>query len=460
MDERRRILITGASGNVGAGVLRELLRQEPDADLVGVCRRPPTHGRIYESVQWCPVDLSAPDATTRLTAAMRGVDVVVHLALAVQPVDDEDYLYRANVVGTQAVLDAMVATGVGHLVYASSLGIYAPSGSAVPVPEMWSTSGQSTSTYSRHKVVVEGLLDAFERDHPDTVVSRFRPTVVVQRHAAFEIRALYLGPLIPRAALEVLRRRALPLLPLPDGLALQFVHADDVGDAVVRLMRRRARGSFNIAADALHGAALAGLVGARPVRVNRRWMRSAIVALHRLRVVAVTPGWYDVATRSPVMDTSKARDELGWQPARTSTGAARELIEGLADGATGTSPALGASDGALSDSRTPAERVHDMSLLLWCVMAATGARRRRRPGLLYGSVVAANLVSGTPAALERVRARRRDPVAVLAPLAVGAAVLASVRGGWPSAATAAVLGVLGIAERRRTTESVIGEVQP
>ena len=455
MEQRRRILITGASGNVGAGVLRELARQEPDADLIGVCRRPPTHGQIYESVHWCPVDLSAPDATTRLITAMRGVDVVIHLALAVRPVDDEDYLYRANVVGTQAVLEALATTGVRHLVYASSLGIYAPSGSAVPVPETWSTAGQSTSIYSRHKVIVEGLLDAFERDHPDTVISRFRPTVVVQRHAAFEIRALYLGPLIPRAALEVLRRRELPLLPLPDGLAVQFVHADDVGDAVIRLMRRRVRGSFNIAADALHGAALAGLVGARPVRVAPRWMRWGVVALHRLRIVAVTPGWYDVATRSPVMDTSKARDELGWQPATTSTDAARALIEGLADGATGTSPALGASDGAASSSRTPLEQVHDASLLLWCVMAAARARRARRPGVLYGSVVAANLLSGTPAPLPRRRLGRRDPVAVLAPFAVGAAVLSSVRGGRPSMVATALLGVLGIAERRRTT----GEVQ-
>ncbi|KGI66459.1 NAD-dependent epimerase/dehydratase family protein [Mycolicibacterium rufum] len=459
MDQRRRILITGASGNVGAGVLRELARQEPDAELIGVCRRPPTHGTLYQAVQWCPVDLSAPDAAARLTAAMRDVDVVVHLALAVQPVDDEDYLYRANVVGTQAVLTAMAATGVHHLVYASSLGIYAPSGSTTPVPETWSTTGQATSTYSRHKVIVEGLLDEFERTHPDAIVARFRPTVVVQRHAAFEIRALYLGPLIPRAVLEVLRRRKLPVLPLPDGLALQFVHADDVGDAVVRLIRRRARGSFNIAADPLHVAALAGLVGARPVRVDPGWMRSAVVALHRLRVVAVTPGWYDVATRSPVMDTAKARDDLGWQPVRTSTDAARELIEGLANGATGTSPALGATDGAPTDTTTPVERVHDATLLAWCAMAAARARRRRRPGLLYGSVVAANLLAGTPAALDRVRERRRDPVAVLAPLAVGAAVLTSARGGWPSAATAAALGVLGIAERRRNDAHGMGEAQ-
>jgi len=450
MDQRRRILVTGASGNVGAGVLRALGHLEPEADVIGVCRRPPTRGRIYESVRWCPVDLSAPDAAARLTDAMRGVDVVIHLALAVRPVDDEDYLYRVNVVGTQAVLQAMSATGVPTLVYASSLGIYAPSDSAAPVAESWPTTGQSTSVYSRHKVVAEGLLDDYEHTHPDVAIARFRPTVVVARHTAFEIRTLYLGPVIPRAALEVLRRRMLPVLPLPRGLALQFVHADDVGDAVVRLMRARARGSFNIAADPLPAPALAALVGARPVGVDPRWMRSAVVALHRMNVVAVTPGWYDVATRSPVMDTTRAREELGWRPLHTSADAARELITGLADGATGTSPALGASDAESGPASTQIlAQVHDATLLLWCATAAAGIGRRGRPGPLYAGVVAANLISGTPAALQRVRQRRRDPVAMLAPVAVAIAVLTTLRGGRPAAVSTAALGVLGFTERRR-----------
>jgi UDP-glucose 4-epimerase len=446
MDQRRRILVTGASGNVGAGVLRALQRTEPEAEVIGVCRRPPTRGQIYAPVRWCPVDLSAPDAAARLTDAMRGVDVVIHLALAVRPVDDEDYQYRVNVVGTQAVLQAMTATGVPTLVYASSLGIYAPSDSVTPVDESWPTTGQSTSVYSRHKVINEGLLDVYERDHPDVVVTRFRPTVVVARHAAFEIRSLYLGSVIPRAALEALRRRLLPILPLPRGLALQFVHADDVGDAVVRLMRTRVRGSFNIAADALPAPALAALVGARPVRVDPRWMRAAVVALHRLKVLAVTPGWYDVATRSPIMDTARARDELGWQPVHASADAAEELIAGLADGATGTSPALGAD----SDAGAPvSDRVHDASLAAWWALAVAGARRRRRPGPLYASVVVANLMSGTPAALARVRQRRRDPIALLAPAAVATALVASRRGGWPAAVSTTALGAIGFAERRR-----------
>ena len=260
MTEPRRIVVTGASGNVGAGVLRALARTVPDAEVVGVCRRPPTSGASYERVRWHSVDLSSPDAATALAPAMHDADVVIHLALAIQPPYDEDYLYRANVLGSQAVLDAMATAGVPQLVYASSLGIYA-AGARGPVTESWSTAGQSTSTYSKHKVMVEDLLDRFEAEHPDTAVSRFRPTVVVQRAAASEIQSLYIGPVVPRAALKLLRRKVLPILPLPRGLSLQFVHSDDVGDAVTRMMLRRVRGSFNVAADPLDSTALAALVG-------------------------------------------------------------------------------------------------------------------------------------------------------------------------------------------------------
>ncbi|MBB2993061.1 nucleoside-diphosphate-sugar epimerase [Mycolicibacterium iranicum] len=447
-EQRRRIVVTGASGNVGAGVLRALARHEPDAEVVGVCRRPPERTGIYEGVRWHSVDLSSADAAAQLGPALRDADVVIHLALAILPVDDEDYLYRANVLGTRALLDAMADAGVQHLVYASSLGIYAP-GPGRPVTEDWPTTGQESSTYSRHKVAVESMLDDVEAARPGMVVGRFRPTVVVQRDAAAEIRSLYLGPFVPRAALKLLQRRALPVLPLPNDLSLQFVHADDVGDAVVLLMQRRAQGSFNIASDVMDRNRLAGLVGARPVAVDPTMMRRAVVALHRLGVVAVTPGWYDVATRSPLMDTAKARRELGWSPTWPSTHAARELIDGLADGAVGGSAAMG-QNGQEAAAPRSVQRLHDATLLLWCATAIARAANPGRPGPLHAALIAMNLLSGIPAALARVRQRRRDPVALAAPPAVAAAVLASVRGGRPAAVATTVLGALGIAERRRT----------
>ncbi len=452
-----RIVVTGASGNVGTGVLRALAKQMPHATVIGVCRRPPDRGQVYERVQWHAVDLSSPTAAAEMEPALRGADVVVHLALAVQPVRDEDYLYRANVLGTQAVLDAMALAGTPQLVYASSLGVYAPGGTG-PVTEEWPDTGQTSSTYSRHKVIVERMLDGFVAQHPDVTVARFRPTVVVQRDAAWLIKSLYVGPLVPRAMFEVLRQRRLPVLPLPAGIALQFVHADDVGDLVIRLIERRATGSFNVAADVLDAAALADLVGARPVAVEPRLVRSVITTLNALRLIPLSPGWYDVATNTPLMDTSKARDQLDWAPTRSSTESAWELIGGMADAAVGTSAATGWTMTPRRSVRRIVDRTHDGSLLAWTALSAARALGMGRSRVPVAAAMAVNLVSGTPAALERLLARRRDPVALLAPVAVGAALLASLRGGWSPVAATVVLQLLNVAERRRSaTNTVVGE---
>jgi UDP-glucose 4-epimerase len=450
-----KVVVTGASGNVGAGVLRALASHLPDAEVVGVCRRPPVEGQIYERVRWHAVDLSSPDAASQLAPAMRDADVVIHLALAVQPVRDEEYLYRANVLGTQAVLNAVASAGVQQIVYASSLGIYAP-GATAPVSESWPDTGQETSTYSRHKVMVERVLDEFVLEHPEVAVARFRPTVVVQRDAAFLIRSLYLGPLIPLAALNLLQRRALPVLPLPTGIKLQFVHADDAGDAVIRMIDRRAQGSFNIAADVLDSRAVAGLVGARPVDVNTRTVRSVVSILSRARLVALTPGWFDVATNTPVMDTSKARRDLGWAPTRSSTECALELIDGLAAGVVGTSAATGWKGPPLSVFRRTTQRVHDVTLLLWSATAFIRAVGIGRPGVPDAMIVGANLASGAPMALDRVRQHRRDPVALLAPAAVCAALVASRVGGWTPVAATAVLHLLSAIERNRPSINFSG----
>ncbi|MFC7674460.1 NAD-dependent epimerase/dehydratase family protein [Mycolicibacterium sp. GCM10028919] len=447
-----RIVVTGASGNVGTGVLRALARHMPDAQVVGVCRRPPEDGIDYERVSWHAVDLASPTASADLAPAMQGADVVVHLALAVQPVRDEDYLYRANVTGSQAVLDAIDAAGVKQLVYASSLGIYAP-GAGEPVTEEWPDTGQETSIYSRHKVAVERMLDRFAEQHPDVSIARFRPTVVVQRQASWLIKTLYLGPLVPKAALEMLRRRQLPILPLPAGLGLQFVHADDVGDAVVRMIELRAQGSYNVAADVLDADGLASLVGARPIAVSPRAARSVVSALSAARIIALTPGWYDVATNTPLMDTSKAHLELGWSPAHSSTVSARELIEGLADEAIGSSAATGFGSSTPDIGRAVA-RVHDASLLTWTGLALARAVGKRRAGVPDAIVVATNLASGTPLALDRILERRTDKVALVAPVAVLAALAATVRGGWAPVAATAALHVLNGLERKRRAKDL------
>lgn len=199
-----RIAVTGASGNVGTGVLRRLQRHVPEADVVGLCRRPPEPGPPFQWVRWCETDLTAQRAEEQLRRTFTGVDAVVHLAWAIQPVRREHVMQRVNVGGTNAVLDAMVAAEVPHLVYASSLGVYAPGG-CHPVTEQWPATGQRSSAYSRHKVIIERTMDRFEQQHPGIVVARVRPTLVTQRNAAAHLAALYFGPLVRPMVFRLLR---------------------------------------------------------------------------------------------------------------------------------------------------------------------------------------------------------------------------------------------------------------
>ncbi len=333
-----RIAITGASGNLGTALLRLLWASMTDVEIVGICRRPPAPIGPYRGVSWVSCDLGTPAAAATLRTAFEGADAVVHLTWAIQPERRPEVLRAVNLGGTQAVLTAAEAAGVGHLVHASSVGVYAP-GKGAPVTEQWPDTGIASSTYSRHKVRAERLVDEFAHRHPDVTVTRLRPTLIMQREAASEISRLFLGPLVPPAAIRLVRGKV-PVLPLPKGLALQFVHADDVADATVRILQRRAAGAFNLAAEVLTEDHLADLLAARAIPVPPQVLRAGVGILYGLRAIPVSPGWYDLALQAPLLDAGRARDVLDWRPVRNSVAAAAELIDGLAAGARGSSPVL------------------------------------------------------------------------------------------------------------------------
>jgi UDP-glucose 4-epimerase len=80
-----RIIITGASGNVGTALLR-ILPAEHDA--VGVVRRTPARQGVYKRAEWCSLDLTGQDGIADLCRVFEGADVVVPLAWGFQPTRD------------------------------------------------------------------------------------------------------------------------------------------------------------------------------------------------------------------------------------------------------------------------------------------------------------------------------------------------------------------------------------
>jgi nucleoside-diphosphate-sugar epimerase len=323
-----RIVITGASGNVGSALVRRLAR-EGCHELVGLVRRPPRRDVSFPAMQWSSVDLTDDTHTDRLHAACAGADAVVHLAWGFQPSHREDRLRELGVGGTGRVIDAVVAAGVPHLVHMSSVGAYSPKEDDAPVDESWPTGGVPTSMYSRHKAAAERLLDELEVDAPDVVVSRVRPGIVGQRAAGSALLRYGLPAIVPAGLL-----RHVPVGPIDSWLVLQMVHADDVADAIARILEARAPGAFNLAAEPpVTAQDVADALGARLVHVPSGAVRAAVSASWHARVQPLDPGWIDLGYAVPLLDTARARTELGWAPVTDAATVLAETLAGMQDSA-------------------------------------------------------------------------------------------------------------------------------
>lgn len=341
-----RVVVTGASRNVGTSVLAAFETHAAEVDLVGVARRVPDQWRSSR-VSWVSADVTTDD----LAPIFEGADAVVHLAWAIQPSRDETTMRVINVEGSQRVFEAAARSKVGALVYASSVGAYSPGPSHERVTETWPTHGVTASAYSRHKAYVERLLDIFERDHPDLRVVRLRPGLTFKREAASEIRRLFLGPLFPSG---LLRPELLAVVPDVGQLSFQVVHSLDVGEAYRLAVMNPVQGAFNIAGEpVLSPDRLARVLGARLIPVPASLLRAAAKVTWQLHLQPTSVGWVDLALACPLMDTTRAHHELGWKPVRSSEDCLLELIEGIRSGSGLPTPAL------IADA-THRTRVHEL----------------------------------------------------------------------------------------------------
>ena len=327
-----RIVVTGATGNVGSQLLPQLLSTPEVSSVVGVARRlPPSPD---PRVEWHALDVAEDD----LAPAFRGADVVVHLAWLLQPSHDPDEMRRVNVGGSRRVFDAVVEHGVPALVHASSIGAYSAASKDRRVDEGHPTEGLPTSTYSRHKAEAERMLDRLEAAHPSLRVVRLRKGIVLQPDAASALARYFLGPFVPQS---LVRRALVPVVPATDRLAVQGLHAEDAARAYVLACTRPVSGAFNVAAEpVLDPPTLGRLLGARPVPVPAAVLRGVVSLSWRAHLQPTDPGWVDLGRYAPLMDTTRARTVLGWQPQHDAGEALVATVDAMAAGRGGDTPVL------------------------------------------------------------------------------------------------------------------------
>ena len=299
-----KVVVTGAAGRLARVLIPRLLADPHVSAVHGVDIRPlPFSDPRLVHVQ---ADIRDPACTEQLEQA----DALIHMAFVLmggglgRARHDREAVRGINVGGSRHVLTAAAQAGVPRLVFVSSAAVYGTwPDLPAPVPEDTPLCPLPGFAYGEDKAAVETWLDTLEARHPHLHVIRLRPHAILGPHAHPMLARLVRQPLVPCL------RKPLPLT--------QCVWEDDVADAIVMSLRSAARGAFNLAADP--PMTLRDMIRSHrrfTVPVPLSWLAAAQRAAWWLTPEAGEPGWVRGLRHSLVLDTRRAREELGWAPRR------------------------------------------------------------------------------------------------------------------------------------------------
>ncbi|MFL5839374.1 MAG: NAD-dependent epimerase/dehydratase family protein [Thermoleophilaceae bacterium] len=327
------VAITGPTGDIGRALLRHL-DDAPEVDqVIGMARRPFNPQQLgLTKTEYRQGDILEPDSIADLAD---GADVLVHLAFIILGGHDETR--RINLEGTRNVFEAAMSSGVKRFVYTSSVAAYGfHEENPQPLTEEVAPKGTEEFYYSAQKAELERELHRMV-DGSDVEAYVFRPCIVAGHNALTLVDAmmkqLQLGGRLPQITTFLNSVPFLkPVLPDP-GAPFQLVHHDDVAQALVASITGRGEpGIYNLAADGtIHVSDLAAALGWYSVPIPNLTVEVTAEVIGRIPFAPAELSWIN-ALRVPVlMDTSKAREKLGWQPAHDTRETLAETVEGARD---------------------------------------------------------------------------------------------------------------------------------
>ncbi len=326
-----RYLITGGSGYIGTRLVDRLSRRE-DTERIVICDVAPPRTFVPKT-EFEKVDVRDRQAV-RAAVERAKPDVLVHLAFILNPTHDEGFMYDVDVNGTSNVLDAAAAAGVGQVLVTTSAVAYgAFPDNPVPLTEDDPVRGVPRFSYARDKTESDRICQLWAHENPDRIVTIVRPCIVF-------------GPNVDNYLVRLWTKTPFTADVGTLDQQIQFVHEDDVVEAVTGLLLGRHGGAFNVAGDGvLDVAECASLIGLPRRRVPLGAMRRLSSLLWRLRVSEAPPGALEFAVHPWIVSNEKLKRETGWEPRFSS----RETFE-ITMRAHGKLPA----DGPVAAVPTPA----------------------------------------------------------------------------------------------------------
>lgn len=310
------VAVTGPTGEIGRAFIRALEKEDSVTRIIGMARRPVDPGALG----WKKTEFMEGDITDRSSVdiLVKDADVVVHLAFVVFTSDEYDR--KVNIEGSRNVFEAAIETGSKWLIYTSSVAAYGfHDDNPIPLTEDVQARGTPEHGYSDQKAQVEKLLTNLTRGR-DTDVYVFRPCIVAGPTALALIENIpfvQIGEKIPKAVRKAMGAMPLlrPLIPDP-GIPFQLVHEDDVATAMVAAtLGKGSPGIYNLAGEGdITTSDIARALGWYSVPIPEIAVDATVSIVSKIPLLPTKASWIN-ALRVPVlMDTTKARSELGWEP--------------------------------------------------------------------------------------------------------------------------------------------------
>jgi UDP-glucose 4-epimerase len=298
-----KYVITGGSGYIGTRLTEFLIGRE-ETELIAIADlRPPRYPRA--KVQFHRTDVRERAQLRALLDRIKP-DALVHLAFVLNPIHDEGLMYDIDVNGTLHALEAASEAGTPHVLVTSSTTAYgAWPDNPDRIDEDWILRGQPDYAYARDKTEADRLCQLWALRHPDRVMTIVRPSIVLGPNVDnYIVRTWETLPFLPRFRGE------------PDA-PVQFVHEDDLAEAISTLLVGRHGGAFNAVGDGVltwqETADLAGLkVRTVPFGLLYR-VQSLLWRLHVPRTEA-PPGNLNFVRHPWVCSNRKLKETTGWQP--------------------------------------------------------------------------------------------------------------------------------------------------
>ncbi|NYG55507.1 NAD-dependent epimerase/dehydratase family protein [Nocardioides perillae] len=326
------VAVTGPTGTFGSGLVPLLEAEERVARVVGTARSavdPAARG-------WVKTDYRRGDVqdAAGLVEAFAGADVVVHLAFLITG-GSAAQSRAINVQGTLNAYRAAREVGARRFVYASSVAAYGfHADNPLGITEDWPTRPAERLFYAQEKAELETLLrEEQEREPGGPELYLLRPPIVLGPHAAggkrLPLPGWAQGLAGPLGDLLAHLPKRLPPVPVPvPDVPLQLVHESDVGQALLLcVLGAGPPGAYNVAADEVVTAAdVVRVLGGVPVPLPPGPAHAAA------RLAASFPGlpqpaqWVEALAHPALVDTTRARTELGWRPRVSALDALRDTL--------------------------------------------------------------------------------------------------------------------------------------